>query len=68
VRRLQAISAVTRYAFYPKSRIDEHGPFFRSAYAALNRSARFRWRHRAFRFPVELDLANAAAQRLRGFL
>ena len=28
VEKLRAISAVTRYAFYPQSRIDEHGPAF----------------------------------------
>jgi hypothetical protein len=34
----------------------------------LNGAARLRWRRRAFAWPVELELANAAAQRLRGFL
>ena len=68
VEKLRSISAVTRYAFYPKSRIDEHGPAFKAAYGVMNRAARYRWRHRYFGFPVELRLANAAAQRLRGFL
>ncbi len=65
---LRAVSAVTRYAFLPASRVAEHGPAFRAAYRALNGAARLRWRRRAFDHPVELELANVAAQRLRGFL
>jgi len=68
VEKLRTISAVTRYAFYPRSRLDEHGWAFKAAYGVMNRAARYRWRHRYFDFPVELRLANAAAQRLRGFL
>ena len=68
VEKLRSISAVTRYAFYPKSRIDEHGRAFKAAYGVMNRAARYRWRRRYFDFPVELRLANATAQRLRGFL
>ncbi len=68
VRKLRAISAVTRYAFYPRSRVEEHGPAFQAAYAFMNQVARYRWRHRYFDFPVELALANEAARRLRGFL
>ncbi len=68
VDKLRAISAVTRYAFYPQSRIEEHGPAFRAGYALMSRAARYRWSHRYFDFPVELELANAAAKRLRGFL
>jgi anaerobic magnesium-protoporphyrin IX monomethyl ester cyclase len=68
VERLRTISAVTRYAFYPTSRIEEHGRAFRAAYGVMCGAARWRWRRRAFGFPVELRLANAAAQRLRGFL
>jgi anaerobic magnesium-protoporphyrin IX monomethyl ester cyclase len=68
VNKLQAISAVTRYAFYPKSRIDEHGLSFKLGYGVMNRIARYRWKHRYFGFPVELKLANALARRLRGFL
>lgn len=68
VEKLQAISAVTRYAFYPKSRIDEHGLGFKLGYGVMNRIARYRWRHRYFGFPIELRLANGLASRLRGFL
>jgi anaerobic magnesium-protoporphyrin IX monomethyl ester cyclase len=68
VEKLQAITAVTRYAFYPKSRIDEHGLMFQLVYGVMNRVARYRWKHRYFGFPVELRLANGLARRLRGFL
>ena len=68
VEKLQTISAVTRYAFYPKSRIDEHGLGFKLGYGVMNRIARYRWRHRYFGFPIELRLANGLASRLRGFL
>ena len=68
VEKLRSISAVTRWAFYPRSRIDEHGLAFKAAYGTMCAAARLRWRRRAFGFPVELRLANAAAQRLRGFL
>jgi hypothetical protein len=68
VEKLRAISAVTRYAFCPESRISEHGLAFRTGYRLINRAARYRWRHRYFGFPVELKLANSAARRLRGFL
>lgn len=68
VNKLQAISAVTNYAFYPKSRIDEHGLIFKLGYSVMNRIARYRWRHRYFGFPIELKIANALTRRLRGFL
>jgi radical SAM superfamily enzyme YgiQ (UPF0313 family) len=68
VEKLRAISAVTRYVFYPQSRIDEHGWGFKLAYGLINRIARYRWKHRYFAFPVELRLANSLANRLRGFL
>jgi anaerobic magnesium-protoporphyrin IX monomethyl ester cyclase len=68
VEKLRAISAVTRWAFYPQSRIDEHGRAFKAAYGLMNTDARYRWRHRRFGFPAEMRLANEAARRLRGFL
>jgi len=68
IDKLEAISAVTRYAFLPQSRIDEHGWAFKRGYGLLNRVARYRWKHRYFGFPVELKLANGLARRLRGFL
>jgi hypothetical protein len=60
--------AVARYALRPRSRIDEHGRAFRTAYRLVNGAVRLRWRHGYFDFLLELRLANAAAQRLRGFL
>jgi anaerobic magnesium-protoporphyrin IX monomethyl ester cyclase len=68
VEKLRTISAVTRYAFYPQSRIDEHGAAFKAAYRVMNKAACYRWKKRYFGFPVELRLANMAAQKLRGFL
>jgi len=68
IDKLEAISAVTRYAFLPQSRIDEHGWAFKRGYGLLNRVARYRWKHRYFGFPVELKLANGLARRFRGFL
>lgn len=68
VKKLQSISAVTRYAFYPQSRINEHGFVFKLSYSVMNRIARYRWKHRYFSFPVELEVANIMARRLRGFL
>ena len=68
VQRLRGVSAVTRWAFYPRSRIEEHGPAFKAAYGVMNSAARYRWRRRAFDHPYELALANEAARRLRGFL
>lgn len=68
VEKLRAISAVTRYAFYPQSRIDEHGLGFKLGYGIMNRIACYRWRHRYFGFPIELKLANGLVSRLRGFL
>ncbi len=50
VEKLQIISAVTRYAFYPKSRIDEHGLGFKLGYGVMNRIARYRWRAQIFWF------------------
>ena len=68
MQKLRAISAVTRYAFYPRSRIAEHGWAFRAGYGVMNRVARYRWKHRHFGFPVDLELANYVTRRLRGFL
>lgn len=68
VERLHSICAVTRYAFYPKARIQERPLLYRWAYQALNKMARFRWRHRYFAFPIELKLADSVAKKIRGFL
>jgi radical SAM superfamily enzyme YgiQ (UPF0313 family) len=68
IDKLQAISAVSRYAFYPKSRIDERSLAFKFGYNVLNRIARYRWKHRYFGFPLELKITNSLTRRLRGFL
>jgi anaerobic magnesium-protoporphyrin IX monomethyl ester cyclase len=68
VEKLHVISAVTRYAFYPKARIMERGFAFKLGYKFMNEAAKFRWKHRYFGFPIELKIANETARRLRGFL
>ena len=68
VEKLQAVSAVTRYAFYPPARIRERSWLFRLAYGTLCRTARYRWRHRYFGFPVELKVANKLARKFKGYL
>jgi radical SAM superfamily enzyme YgiQ (UPF0313 family) len=68
VEKLHTISAVTRLAFYPESRIKERDLAYKFAYAIMNRIARYRWRHRNFSFPIELRVADAVARRFKGFL
>ena len=62
--KLHTISAVTRIAFYPESRIKERDLAFKFAYKIMNRLARYRWRHRNFSFPIELKIVDAVARRL----
>ncbi len=66
--KLHTISAVTRIAFYPESRIKERDLAFKFAYKIMNRLARYRWSHRNFSFPIELKIADAVARRFKGFL
>ena len=68
IEKLEAISAVSRYAFYPKSRINERGFAFKVGYNILNRIAQYRWNHRNFNFPIELKIINSIAKHIRGFL
>jgi len=68
VAKLHTISAVTRCAFYPQSRIKERDFAFRFAYGLMNKLARYRWRHRYFGFPIELKIANALARKFKGYL
>jgi radical SAM superfamily enzyme YgiQ (UPF0313 family) len=65
--KLEAISAVMRYTFYPEKRTRELSPALRVGYRLLNKLAEFRWRHKLFKFPVELKIANAASLKLRGY-
>jgi hypothetical protein len=68
VEKLHAISAVTRYAFYPESRMKEHSTPYRLAYKILQRMAKTRWKHRYFGIPVELRIVNSFARRSRGYV
>jgi anaerobic magnesium-protoporphyrin IX monomethyl ester cyclase len=68
VAKLDAISAVTRLAFYPDARIKERGFGFKLSYGVINRMACYRWKHRYFGMPIELKLVNAAAKKLKGYL
>ena len=67
-RHLQTVSYVSMYAFYPDARIKEHGIPYRIGYGVLNRMAKYRWKKRFFRFPVELKIANAAMRKRREYL
>jgi anaerobic magnesium-protoporphyrin IX monomethyl ester cyclase len=66
--KLHTISAVTRIAFYPKTRIQERSLAFRFAYGLINKIARYRWRHRNFSYPVELKIIDAVARKFKGYL
>ena len=68
IEKLHTISAVTRLAFYPESRIKERDLAYKSAYAIMNKIEKYRWRHRNFGFPIELKIADAVARKLKGFL
>ena len=68
IEKLHTISAVTRLAFYPESRIKERGLPFRLAYATVNNIEKYRWRHRNFGFPFELRIVDAVARKFKGFL
>ncbi len=68
IEKLHTISAVTRLAFYPQSRIRERDLAYKFAYGVMNRIEKYRWRHRNFGFPLELKIADAVARKLKGFL
>jgi hypothetical protein len=68
IEKLHTISAVTRLAFYPESRVREHNFTYKLAYGIMNKIEKYRWRHRNFGFPVELKIADAVARKLKGFL
>jgi anaerobic magnesium-protoporphyrin IX monomethyl ester cyclase len=68
VAKLEAISAVTRLAFFPEARIKERGLGFKLSYGIMNRLARNRWKRRYFGIPLELRLVNAVAKKLKGYL
>jgi radical SAM superfamily enzyme YgiQ (UPF0313 family) len=66
--KLHAVSAVTRYAFYPEARVKERGLGFCFAYGLLSKLARYRWRHRNFSYPIELKIIDAIARKTKGYL
>jgi anaerobic magnesium-protoporphyrin IX monomethyl ester cyclase len=68
IEKLHTISAVTRLAFYPQSRIRERDLAYKFAYALMNKIEKYRWHHRNFGFPIELKIADAIAKKLKGFL
>ncbi len=68
VRKLQAISLVSIYAFYPGVRIKERRIPYRLGYGILNKVAKYRWKNRFFLFPFELELASAAMRKRREYL
>lgn len=68
VNKLHAISAVSRYAFYPETRLKERSIAYRTGYNILNRVAKYRWKHRYFGFPVDLKIANYIARKFRGYV
>lgn len=67
VKMLEDISTVTRYVFYPKERIKEMRLYYRMGYWMLNKAAQFRWRHKYFRFALELKMASAIARKVKGY-
>jgi anaerobic magnesium-protoporphyrin IX monomethyl ester cyclase len=68
VDKLQDVSTVSIYAFYPRTRVSERRLSYRLGYGLLNKIAKYRWRHRHFRYPVELRLATAALRKRREYL
>lgn len=68
VEKLHTISAVTRYAFYPRSRIKERDLAFKLVYTLMNRIAKYRWKRRYFGFPIELEIVDTVARKFKGFL
>ena len=67
VDKLEAISAVTRYTFYPEARIREMKQPFRAGYKLMHRVASFRWKHKFFSYPIELEAVTSLSRRLRGY-
>jgi hypothetical protein len=68
IEKLHTLSAVTRIAFYPESRIKERDLTYKFAYGVINRIEKYRWCHRNFSFPIELKVADAVNRKFKGFL
>lgn len=67
VDMLEAVSIVTRYAFYPEARIKELGAPYRLGYKVMNKIAKFRWKHKYFGIPIELRIVSWTVGKLRGY-
>ncbi len=67
VDKLEAISAVTRYAFYPEARIIEMKQPYRAGYKLVHRLASLRWKHKYFGLPLELKAVTSLSRRVRGY-
>jgi anaerobic magnesium-protoporphyrin IX monomethyl ester cyclase len=67
VDKLEAISAVTRYTFYPEARIREMKQPYRTGYRLIHEIASYRWKHKYFSAPIELKAANSLSRRVRGY-
>jgi radical SAM superfamily enzyme YgiQ (UPF0313 family) len=68
VNKLQDVSTVSIYAFYPRTRVSERRLSYRLGYGLLNKIAKYRWRNRYFHYPIELRLATAALRKRREYL
>ena len=68
VDKLQDVSTVSIYAFYPRTRVSERRLSYRLGYGLLNKIAKYRWRNRYFHYPIELRLATAALRKRREYL
>ena len=68
VDKLQDVSTVSIYAFYPRTRVSERRLSYRFGYGLLNKIAKYRWKHRYFRYPVELRLATVFFRKRREYL
>jgi anaerobic magnesium-protoporphyrin IX monomethyl ester cyclase len=67
VDMLESLSTVTKFTFYPETRIKEMNEPYRTAYNVMHWLAEKRWRHKYFGLPVDLKLARFATNKVRGY-
>ena len=65
--KLEAISMVTRFTFYPEARIKELKQPYRAGYKLIHVFASFRWKHKYFGLPLELKAVSYTTRILRGY-
>ncbi len=65
--KVESISIVTRYAFYPEARIKELGFWYRLGYRIINKTAKLRWKHKYFGASIGLRIISSAVRKLRGY-